>query len=105
MDGIADEIDLVLIFFNKQGVLGLWKWITSKYSHVLSSVIEHWPLTEEGNDESSTFPDVYTSPNPNGREYDNLYLDLNGMIHSAFTSEKVCSLHRFMNEITNPGII
>lgn len=52
------------------GVPALFRWLNEKYPKITSQVIEQ-------EDES---PDA-SSSNPNGIEFDNLYLDMNGIIH------------------------
>lgn len=60
------------------GIPAYFRWISEKYPNILVNCVEHTffdPTT--GN-----FDAVDASqPNPNGVEYDNLYLDMNGIIH------------------------
>ncbi|AMD19148.1 HBR247Wp [Eremothecium sinecaudum] len=58
------------------GVPSFFRWISRKYPKIISPVIEETPDVVEG----VKLPINYSSPNPNG-ELDNLYLDMNGIVH------------------------
>jgi 5'-3' exoribonuclease 2 len=78
------------------GVPAFFRWLVEKYPHITIHAQEEIPkvLTqdnnnnnnEEDNDERHNRKEVVipldlTKPNPNGKEFDNLYLDMNGIIH------------------------
>ncbi|KAM0682406.1 5'-3' exoribonuclease 2 [Mitosporidium daphniae] len=63
------------------GVPALFKWLNNKYPRIISSVIEDDAIDENGSSaDGGKLPDLL-HPNPNGFEVDNLYLDMNGIIH------------------------
>lgn len=55
------------------GVPAFFRWLTRKYASVIVECIEETP--EPGKEVDSS------QKNPNGEEFDNLYLDMNGIIH------------------------
>lgn len=58
------------------GVPSFFRWLSRKYPKIISPVLEDTPQVVDG----VQLPIDYSSPNPNG-ELDNLYLDMNGIVH------------------------
>lgn len=59
------------------GVPTFFRWVSEKYPKIVHAVVEE----DEQVIGSTTVPLDATQANPNGLEFDNLYLDMNGLIH------------------------
>ncbi|KAK7061504.1 exoribonuclease [Favolaschia claudopus] len=64
------------------GVPALFRWLSKKYPKIIYPVVEEDEVTVPAQDGSTvSIPMNMSMPNPNGKEYDNLYLDMNGIVH------------------------
>lgn len=59
------------------GVPAFFRWLTKKYPSVVVNANEE----RQRNADGTKIPIDSTKPNPNFQEFDNLYLDMNGIIH------------------------
>ncbi|KAJ7774239.1 exoribonuclease 2 [Mycena maculata] len=67
------------------GVPALFRWLSKKYPKIIYPVVEEEEIKVPAQDGTTiSIPVNMSMANPNGKEYDNLYLDMNGIVRSNF---------------------
>jgi 5'-3' exoribonuclease 2 len=59
------------------GIPAFFRWLSTKYPKIITKVIEEQPVKVD----DVEVPIDIRGPNPNGDEIDNLYLDMNNIVH------------------------
>lgn len=78
------------------GVPAFYRWLVEKYPKVVVNAIEH----NKNSSSNDLDVDIISLPNPNGYEFHNLYLDMNGIIHPCFHPDHLVSSHLFFLTFT-----
>ncbi len=90
------------------GIPAAFRWLSNKYPKIISPVIEQQAVTM---DDGTVIPIDASGPNPNGEEFDNLYLDMNGIVHPcshpedrpppADEEEMMMEIFRYTDRVVN----
>lgn len=90
-------VGYIVYWFIGMGVPSFFRWLLQKYPKSVVYVVEEPQTTLDGVD----IPIDLSKPNPNGVEFDNLYLDMNGIIHNCTHGEHLDRIPRNEDDMFN----
>jgi len=70
---------------SEMGVPAFYRWLSEKYPKIVEDVLEERVQVSSG---STRMPFDWSTTNPSGLECDNLYIDMNGIIHPCSHPEE-----------------
>ena len=73
----------------------LFKWLVNKFPNSIMDCVETKGMVVDGN----YIPPDLSGPNPNGIEFDNFYLDMNGIVHNCSHNEGLDKVPENENEM------
>ncbi|KAG6907833.1 hypothetical protein DXG01_007215 [Tephrocybe rancida] len=84
------------------GVPALFRWLSKKYPKIIFPVEEEEEINVPDEDGGSvTIPVNMAQPNPNGTEFDNLYLDMNGIPAPETEEEMMVEVFKYTERVVN----
>ncbi|KAJ3848593.1 exoribonuclease 2 [Lentinula lateritia] len=87
---------------NHIGVPALFRWLSKKYPKIIYPVQEEEEVqVPDENDEIVVIPPRMADANPNGVEFDNLYLDMNGIPAPETEEEMMVEIFKYTERVVN----
>ncbi|KAJ8523017.1 hypothetical protein ONZ45_g526 [Pleurotus djamor] len=84
------------------GVPALFRWLSKKYPKIIYPVVEEEEIKVPSEDgESVTIPINMAHPNPNGVEFDHLYLDMNGIPAPETEEDMMVEIFKYTERVVN----
>ncbi|KAF7981596.1 hypothetical protein HWV62_32650 [Athelia sp. TMB] len=82
------------------GVPALFRWLSKKYPKIIYPVVEEEEIEiPDENDNKVEVPVNMADPNPNGTEFDNLYLDMNGIPPPETEEEMMLEIFNYTERV------
>ncbi|KAJ6627544.1 XRN 5'-3' exonuclease N-terminus-domain-containing protein [Mycena sp. CBHHK59/15] len=84
------------------GVPALFRWLSKKYPKIIVPVVEEEEIKVPSQDGTTvSIPVNMSMRNPNGKEFDNLYLDMNGIPAPETEEEMMIEIFKYTERVVN----